>query len=209
MARTVQHSSLDALSDPEDDPLSVEEDRSRVANQRPNEDPTLDFFREHWKEAQPCSALDRQMTEALTNFYSNLDFAFRHKVHPRTLTALGLMLGTLVYVAFSPVVDDTVVNVKVGIGAAILAFILIGTLQFRDGPFIRPHVALWRAVLSLSVLYQMGLVFLLFQNKQDARHMFSYIDPSLGVPLPERSYADNCDLTWDVMKVRIDFRDVT
>lgn len=32
--------------------------------------------------------------------------------------------------------------------------------------------------------------------------MFSYIDPSLGVPLPERSYAENCDLTWDVIKVQ-------
>lgn len=73
------------------------------------------------------------------------------------------MLATLVYVAFVPVVDNTEVNVKLGIGAAVAAFILIGMLQFRDGPFIRPHVALWRAVLSLSVLYQMGLVFLLFQ----------------------------------------------
>ncbi|RUS23347.1 phosphatidyl serine synthase-domain-containing protein [Endogone sp. FLAS-F59071] len=147
---------------------------------------------------------DRDVLKRSPNPTSNDDPTLDFFLHPRTLTALSLMLATLVYVAFVPVVDNTEVNVKLGIGAAVAAFILIGMLQFRDGPFIRPHVALWRAVLSLSVLYQMGLVFLLFQNKQDARHMFSYIDPSLGVPLPERSYAENCDLTWDVIKGQMD-----
>jgi phosphatidylserine synthase 2 len=39
-------------------------------------------------------------------------------------------------------------------------------LQFDDGPFTRPHPALWRAVLGLTVLYEMFLVFLLFQVRQ-------------------------------------------
>jgi phosphatidylserine synthase 2 len=65
-------------------------------------------------------------------------------------------------------------------------------------------VALWRAVLSVSVLYQVGLVFLLFQNKQDARYLFKYVDPTLGVPLPERSYASNCELSMENIWAQFD-----
>jgi phosphatidylserine synthase 2 len=35
-------------------------------------------------------------------------------------------------------------------------------LQFRDGPFIHPHPAFWRAVLGVNLLYELALVFLLF-----------------------------------------------
>lgn len=31
--------------------------------------------------------------------------------------------------------------------------------------------------------------------------MLKFVYPELGVPLPDRSYADNCDLTMDNMKV--------
>lgn len=67
-------------------------------------------------------------------------------------------------------------------------------IQFRDGPFIRPHPALWRAVLGVNLLYELALVFLLFQDLNTAREMLVYIDPALGVPLPEKSYAENCAL---------------
>jgi phosphatidylserine synthase 2 len=33
---------------------------------------------------------------------------------------------------------------------------------------------------------------MLFQTADDARRLFSFIDPALGVPLPERSYAEDC-----------------
>ncbi len=42
------------------------------------------------------------------------------------------------------------------------------------------------------MLYAVGLVFLVFQKVDDVRHMLSYWDPSLGVPLVERSYATEC-----------------
>ncbi len=44
-----------------------------------------------------------------------------------------------------------------------VTFLVIGLIQFRDGPFIRPHPAVWRLSLGISVLYQMFLTFLLFQ----------------------------------------------
>ncbi|KAF9947436.1 hypothetical protein BGZ70_002677 [Mortierella alpina] len=125
---------------------------------------------------------------------------------PRTLTILTAMLLMLVYVALTPEVDDTLTNVKIGMVASIGAFCVFGMLQFRDSLLLRPHPALWRVVLSVGVVYQLFLVFLLFQNKHDARLLFKFIDPSLGVPLPEKSYGDACELTrenmmdqvWDV-----------
>ncbi|KAJ1979177.1 hypothetical protein H4R34_002932 [Dimargaris verticillata] len=115
------------------------------------------------------------------------------------------MILALIYMAFfSPVEDTTVNNTKLGILAASLCFLVFGLLQFRDGPFIRPHPAIWRLVLAMGVLYQMFLVFLLFQNPSDARQLMAYWDPSLGKPLPDRSYAENCSLTWENAKNQVD-----
>ena len=55
--------------------------------------------------------------------------------------------------------------------------------------------AFWRAVLGINLLYELALVFLLFQDLNSARSMMKYLDPNLGVPLPEKSYAENCDFT--------------
>lgn len=68
-------------------------------------------------------------------------------------------------------------------------------IQFRDGPFIRPHPAFWRIALGMNLLYELALVFLLFQDLHSARRMMTFLDPALNVPLPEKSYAENCALT--------------
>jgi phosphatidylserine synthase 2 len=82
-----------------------------------------------------------------------------------------------------------------GAYAAIGSFIMFSMVQFRDGPFIRPHPAVWRVALGINLLYELALVFLLFQDLGSARKMMTLIDPNLGVPLPEKSYAENCDFT--------------
>jgi len=46
--------------------------------------------------------------------------------------------------------------------------------------------------MGAGVLYVSGLIFLLFQTVDDARLLLKKVDPTLGVPLPEKSYADNC-----------------
>ncbi|ORZ03368.1 phosphatidyl serine synthase-domain-containing protein [Syncephalastrum racemosum] len=125
-------------------------------------------------------------------------------VHPHTLTALGILLAWLFYAAVRTPYVDTETSVKLGISAAVGCFIFIGMLQFRDGPFIRPSVPFWRAVLSLSVMYQLVLVFLLFLSKEEARRFMVYLDPELGHQLPERSYAEGCDLTMDTIKNQMD-----
>ncbi|KAJ2760102.1 hypothetical protein IWQ57_006387, partial [Coemansia nantahalensis] len=91
-----------------------------------------------------------------------------------------------------------------GLCALCSVFVVVSVVLFRDGPFIRPHPAFWRAVLALNVLYEMFLLFLLFQSKQTGRQIMAFFDPALGVVLPERSYGENCALTWDNIRGGID-----
>lgn len=53
-------------------------------------------------------------------------------------------------------------------------------------------LALWRLVLMLSVLYEIALIYMLFQTVDDARKLLKHIDPQLGEPLPEKDYGGNC-----------------
>jgi len=69
---------------------------------------------------------------------------------------------------------------------------------------VRPHPVVWRGVLAISVLYEMFLVYLLFQNVDDARQLFKHINPSLGVPLPEKSYAENCSFDFETVWEGVD-----
>jgi hydroxyacyl-ACP dehydratase HTD2-like protein with hotdog domain len=45
------------------------------------------------------------------------------------------------------------------------------------------------------VLYELAMVFLVFQDLSTARRMMTYIDSGLGRPLPEKSYAEDCEFT--------------
>ncbi|XP_070563726.1 phosphatidylserine synthase 2-like [Ptychodera flava] len=110
-----------------------------------------------------------------------------------TLTVLFLMLAGFVYVAlFESVEEDTSYNVKRGVFATVTVFCLFGMTQAKDGPFNRPHPAFWRMILMLSVIYELILVFVLFQTADDARKLLKYLDKELGKPLPEISYGEDC-----------------
>ena len=82
-----------------------------------------------------------------------------------------------------------------GVYASIVSFLLFSMIQFRDGPFVRPHPSFWRIVLGINLLYELALVFLLFQDIDSARELLKYIDPNLGRPPPEKSYGENCAFT--------------
>ncbi|UJR13079.1 hypothetical protein I4U23_000103 [Adineta vaga] len=68
---------------------------------------------------------------------------------------------------------------------------------------IRAQDILWKIVLGISVSYQIFLMFLLTKSKKEARDL-KFIDSSLGVPLPERSYAENCSLNLNIIKNQLD-----
>jgi len=73
-----------------------------------------------------------------------------------------------------------------------IVFLVYNLLQARDGLLVRPHRVVWRVVTGIAVLYMMALVVVLFQNVDDARQLFKFVDSSLGKPLPDRGYADDC-----------------
>jgi len=137
-------------------------------------------------------------------YYSGVDeISVKWLYSPHTITALLILLGIFVYSAFFLESKDSITNAKYGFLVVCFVFLLIGIQQFRDGPFIRPHPAFWRMVLAFSIIYLLILVFMLFQDKNDMRKLLGYIDSSLGVELPEKSYGDNCDLTYENVKDQV------
>ncbi|KAK0187700.1 phosphatidyl serine synthase-domain-containing protein [Armillaria mellea] len=123
----------------------------------------------------------------ITPFQERHDTSVEFFYKPVTLSALAVGLALLAYGRDKQ---------RVGVYASLLSFLLFSTIQFRDGPFIRPHPAFWRVVLGVNLLYELALVFLLFQDLPSARAMMTLLDPALGVPLPEKSYAEDCSLRW-------------
>ena len=48
------------------------------------------------------------------------------------------------------------------------------------------------------LVYFVALVFLVFQEPNDARQLMKHLYPELGVPVPKdmHTYDDNCELEW-------------
>ncbi|XP_013358382.1 PREDICTED: phosphatidylserine synthase 2 isoform X2 [Chinchilla lanigera] len=81
-----------------------------------------------------------------------------------TLTVLFILTCALGYVTLlEETPQDTAYNTKRGIVASILVFLCFGVTQAKDGPFSRPHPAYWRFWLCVSVVYELFLIFILFQ----------------------------------------------
>ncbi|TDL17759.1 phosphatidylserine synthase 2 [Rickenella mellea] len=157
----------------------------------------------------PVRWYDADRTEPYTRI---VPFAERHDTSvefffkPLTLTALAIGISIIAYVATTnDVLEEGRDKRRLGVYAAIAFFLLFSMIQFRDGPFIRPHPAFWRIVLGINLLYELALVFLLFQDLKSARQMMTYIDTNLGVPLPEKSYAEDCAFTprnlWNAIDI--------
>ncbi|KAG6900144.1 hypothetical protein C0993_002293 [Termitomyces sp. T159_Od127] len=92
-------------------------------------------------------------------------------------------------------------------GLILLAYVATTQDVLEEGRDKRrvPHPAFWRIILGINLLYELGLVFLLFQDLGTARVMMTYIDPKLGTPLPEKSYAEDCAFTtkniWNALDI--------
>ncbi|KAI8927830.1 phosphatidyl serine synthase-domain-containing protein [Entophlyctis helioformis] len=119
-------------------------------------------------------------------FHDPVDPTIAFFYKPRNISLLLGFFALVIYVALFKQSTDFATNTKLG-------------LAFPRRSIHPSASAIWRIVLAAGVVYQMILVFILFQTKHDARQLFKFFDPSLGVPLPERNYAENCDLTWEVI----------
>lgn len=87
--------------------------------------------------------------------------------------------------------------VKLGLSAAVFTFIGFGAVNLPDSLMVRPHPAVWRAVLACGVLYLVFLTFLLFLDLSTVKELFALYDPQLRHPLPERTYAEDCRIATE------------
>ena len=132
---------------------------------------------------------DRSETEVFDDG-SNSYFGRAH-----TISVLVVGISALLYVVFYETQkEDLEFNAKRGLIAASYFFLAFGITQVKDGPFVRPHPALWRLVLCIAVLYELIMVFLLFQTVSDARKLLLFIDPDLNKPLDFDSYNNECTI---------------
>ncbi|KAA1474722.1 PSS-domain-containing protein [Dentipellis sp. KUC8613] len=194
------------MSQEEDAELSptspVEESDAAIQSApEPEPQPGVDGIPVRWYDADRTEPYTR-----IEPFQEKQDTSVEFFYKPITLTTLALALAALGYIATTQdVLEEGRDKRRVGAYAAIVSFLVFSMIQFRDGPFVRPHPAFWRVVLGINLLYELALVFLLFQDLGSARLMMTYLDSNLGKPLPEKSYAENCALTpsnvWDAIDI--------
>ena len=82
--------------------------------------------------------------------------------------------------------SDNYSNTKMGLTLGCIFLIVFGLLVFPTGPFIRPNPLFWRFFFGVAVCYELFLIFVFAQSKNDARQLFRFYDEKLGVPLEER-----------------------
>lgn len=70
-------------------------------------------------------------------------------------------------------------NIWAGILCVVFFFLIVSVLAFPNGPFTRPHPAIWRILFGCSVLYLMALQFLMFQSHETIMNIFYWLDPKL------------------------------
>lgn len=66
------------------------------------------------------------------------------------------------YSILSQIMDGYICAFR-GLVASLSAFILLGVTVTPDGPFKRPHPAIWRLTFIISIVYELGLIFVLYQ----------------------------------------------
>lgn len=131
--------------------------------------------------------------KASVEYRSDIDPTITFLYRPYSITLLLVILLFFLWLALSqPSHSSSALH---GLLASGIVFCFVGMLCLPNGPFIRPHPILWRAVLGLSIIYLLVIVFLMFISLDDARQLVAILDPSLGVSLPERSYATHCEFT--------------
>lgn len=125
--------------------------------------------------------------------YDDETMSFFWRAH--TLTVLFFLIICLVYVGvIEEPIEDSTYNSKRGVVAALFFFVTLGMTIMPDGPFVRPHPAIWRLAFAVSILYELLLIYILFQTPNDARQFLKVFDSNLGEPIPEKDYGGNCRL---------------
>eukprot|EP01134_Creolimax_fragrantissima_P002928 CFRG2928T1 len=134
-----------------------------------------------------------------------LDFFYK----PHTITLLMVIVMYLIYRAYDQ--GETVStrdNVVRGVQSFSVCFLFISTVALPNGPFTRPHPAVWRAVLGLTILYWCGLIFALHQSYDDVKNTMIAYDPRMDSKYmtfaDSDDYALDCHFSLDNLYSRFD-----
>ncbi|XP_077288903.1 phosphatidylserine synthase 1 homolog l(3)77CDf isoform X2 [Arctopsyche grandis] len=120
----------------------------------------------------------------------SLEFFYK----PHTISLMAVSIAAVIYSAFVRNQTNVQDNIWSGMCCVVFFFLIISVLAFPNGPFTRPHPAIWRIVFGLSVLYLLSLLFLLFQSYSTVNSILYWIDPSLKhfhIDM-DREYGVNC-----------------
>ena len=91
--------------------------------------------------------------------------SFFWKAH--TASVLIFLFGCLIYIGvIEEPPTDPEYNSRRGLFAALFFWVVAGITIMPDGPFLRPHPAIWRAAFAVSIVYELLLIYLLFQVSQ-------------------------------------------
>jgi hypothetical protein len=117
-----------------------------------------------------------------------------------------LFLLTISYIAQGLLYtsDSFESNIKRGLIGVVLVFLAQSSLKPYKSPFARVRDAFCRVSSRAGLVYIGVLVFLIFQKAEDARYLFSFIDPKLNKELAPRTenYDRSCEFNFDnVMKL--------
>lgn len=126
---------------------------------------------------------------------------------PRTITVLAVSIIAVVYSSLTRDESSVDGNIWAGLLWVTFFYMIISTLAFPNGPFTRPHPAVWRMVFGLSTLYLLALLFLLFQDYGTARRIILWLDPKLKefrIDM-DKAYGVNCsDITVERIWSHVD-----
>ena len=78
---------------------------------------------------------------------------------------LIFLVLVLIFVGLTevPITYDTKSYSRIGIYAALIFWVWFGMKFTPDGPFLQPHPLIWRFTFVISIVYELFLIYLLFQ----------------------------------------------
>ncbi|THD20691.1 Phosphatidyl serine synthase [Fasciola hepatica] len=115
----------------------------------------------------------------------------------RTLTVLAVIWISLALIACSrSALNSLEENLCHGFIAVFVIFIFVSVMIMPNGPFIRPHPAIWRMVFGASLFYFLCLVVTVFLRLDEARQIIIWFYPELKSmrhsDILDKEYAVNC-----------------
>ena len=137
----------------------------------------------------------------------DISLEFFYKPHTLMLMFVCVVATTVTAFTRDPV-HSLHSNIVTGLVTVAVFFMIVSILTLPNGPFTRPHPALWRCVLGASIMYLLLLQFLLHQDWDTVRAIIVWLDPAMTNYTidSEKEYGVDCwDITWARLYSHLDW----